>query len=112
MTKTDDIDVLVNHWISIFSLTIDKHAPICEMRVSEKYYRWIDKELKELMRTRDKLKKSAVKFKSSLIMDSYRQVRNKVNSLNVILTKYQHARATLENLGKLSMNFSIRGLSK
>ena len=32
---------------------------------------------------RDKLKKSAVKSKSSLIMDSYRQVRNKVNALNI-----------------------------
>ena len=53
------------------------------MRVSEKYCPWNDKELKGLMRTRDKLKKSAVKSKSSLIMDSYRQVRNKVNALNI-----------------------------
>ena len=37
LTETDDINVLVNHWTSTFSLIIDKHAPLCEMRVSEKY---------------------------------------------------------------------------
>ena len=83
LTKTDDIDALVDHWTGIISFTIDKHAPICEIRVSEKYCPWIDKELKGLMRTRDKLKTSAVKSKSLLITDSYRQVRNKVNALNI-----------------------------
>ena len=82
LTETDDINVLVNHWTSTFSLIIDKHAPLCEMRVSEKYCPWIDRDLRDLMRTRDKLKKSAVKSKSALLWDSYRQVRNKVNSLN------------------------------
>ena len=28
LTKTDDIDALVDHWIGIFSFTIDKNAPI------------------------------------------------------------------------------------
>ena len=83
LTKTDDIDVLVDHWTSIFSFTIDKHAPIFKMHVSEKSCPWIDKELKGLMRIRDKLRKSAVKSRSSLIMDSYRQVRNKVSALNI-----------------------------
>ena len=34
------------------------------------------------MRTRDKLKKSAIKSKSAPLLDSYRHVRNKVNALN------------------------------
>ena len=83
LTKTDDINLLVNHWTSTFSLIIDKHAPLCEMRVSEKYCPWIDRGLRDLMRTRDKLKKSAVKSKSALLWDSYRHVRNKVNALNM-----------------------------
>ena len=32
------------------------------------------------MQTRDRLKKAATKRKSSCLMDSYRQVRNKVNN--------------------------------
>ena len=82
LNDTDDINELVNHWTNIFSLVIDKHAPLCEMRVSEKYCPWIDRDLRHLMRTRDKLKKSAVKGKSAPLLDSYRHVRNKVNALN------------------------------
>ena len=82
LTETDDINVLVNHWTSIFSLIIDKHAQLCEMRVSEKYCPWIDRDLRDLMRTRDQLKRSAIKSKSAPLLDSYRHVRNKVNALN------------------------------
>ena len=79
LSETDDINELVNHWTNTFSLIVDKHAPLCEMRVSEKYCPWIDRNLKDLMRTRDKLKKSAVKSKSAPLLDSYRHVHNKVN---------------------------------
>ena len=34
LTGTDDIDVLVNNWSDLFSLIIEKHAPITEMRVT------------------------------------------------------------------------------
>ena len=57
------------------------------MRVSEKYCPWINKDLKDLMRTRDRLKQAAVKRNSQILMASYRQVRNKVNSLNIQLKK-------------------------
>ena len=77
-SETDDINALVNYWSSLFSLMIDKHAPITAMRVSEKYCPWIDKDLRALMKPRDQLKKAASKRKSQFLMDSYRQVRNKV----------------------------------
>ena len=86
-SETDDINALVNYWISIFSLVINKHAPICEMFVSEKYYPWIDKELKGLMRRKDRLRKSAAKSKFKPLRDSYRQVLNSVNSLSIQLNK-------------------------
>ena len=87
VSGADDINLLVNRWSNMFSMIIEKHAPMVEMRVSEKYCPWIDKDLRDLMRTRDKLKKSAVKSKSPILMDSYRQIRNKVNALNVLLKK-------------------------
>ena len=87
LTETDDIAVLVSSWSHLFSLIIEKHAPIIVMRVSEKYCPWIDKDLKKLMQTREKLKKAAAKRKSQFLMDSYRQVRNKVNVLNIQLKK-------------------------
>ena len=86
-TESDNISSVVSNWSNLFSLTIDKHAPITEMRVSEKYCPWVNKDLKDLMRTRERLKKAAVKRKSQILMVSYRQVRNKVNSLNIQLRK-------------------------
>ena len=91
LTETDDIDILVSNWSNLFSLIIEKHAPLSEMRVSEKYCPWIDKDLRALMRTRDCLKKAAVKRKSDILMNSYRQVRNKVNCLNTKLKKQYYA---------------------
>ena len=60
LTATDNIDILVNLWSNLFSAIIEKHAPMTEMRVSETYCPGIDKDLKKLMQTRDKLKKAAV----------------------------------------------------
>ena len=28
VTQTDDVDILVNYWSALFSMIIDKHAPI------------------------------------------------------------------------------------
>ena len=92
LKETDDINALVNNWSNLLSLVIDKHAPIAEVRVSEKFCPWIDKDLRNLMVARDRLKKAATKRKSLALMDSYRQVRNRVHALNVRLKKeyYTH----------------------
>ena len=42
-------------------MTIDKHAPIKSIRVSEKYCPWINNDLKKLIRERDKLKRQQLK---------------------------------------------------
>ena len=65
--ETDDVNVLVTQWSTLFSLIIDKYAPIKTLRASERYCLWVNEDLKRLIRSRDKLKKAAVKSKS----DSY-----------------------------------------
>ena len=100
-SETDDINALVNYWSSLFSLMIDKHAPITEMRVSEKYCPWIDKDLRALMKTRDQLKKAASKRKSQFLMDSHRQVRNKVNTMNTHLKKQYYTDKILSCQGDM-----------
>ena len=81
--NSDDVNVLANNWSNLFTRIIEKHAPIRQMRVSKKYCPWINEDLKKLMRSRDKLKKAANKTKSEILMNSYKHVRNQVNSLNV-----------------------------
>ena len=61
LNDTDDLKVLVNKWSSLFSLIIDKHAPIAELRVSEKLCPWIDKDLKNLCRPGTGFKKLQTK---------------------------------------------------
>ena len=85
--QTDDIDILVNNWSSLFSFVIEKHAPLKEIRVSERYCPWIGKDFKSLMRARDRLKTAALKSKSRVLMDAYRQARNRVNSVNIQLKR-------------------------
>ena len=57
-------------WTNLFSLKIEKHAPVSHIRVSEKCSPWMNKELNALMRTSDRLKKAAVKSQSSALMRS------------------------------------------
>ena len=50
-----------------------------QLRISEKFFPWINQDLKALMRSSDRMKMVALKRKSSVMMESYRQLRNKVN---------------------------------
>ena len=101
LSQTDDIDVLVKDFSELFSLIIDKHAPIKSLRVSERYCPWINKGLRELMRDRDKLKKTAVKSGSPNLMSAYRQLRNKVNKMNVELKRQYFSDKILQFEGNM-----------
>ena len=58
-----------------------------QMRVSEIYCPWINQDLKALMRNRDRMKRIALKRKSPVMMETYKQLRNKVNTMNIKLKK-------------------------
>ena len=83
--QTGDINVLVSNKSKLCSFVIKKHTPIQKMLISDKYCPWINADLRALIKSRDKLKLAACKSKSTLLIVSYRQKRNKVNSLNTIL---------------------------
>ena len=82
---------MIREWSSIFSAIIEKHAPMREMRISDKNSPWITSELNSLMISRDRLKKAAVKHKSPTMMCSYKAIRNRVNGLNIKLKKHYSA---------------------
>ena len=87
VSNGDDINLIVEQWTKMFSLILDKHAPVRNRRVSNKFSPWLTKDLKQLSATRDRLKKQAVRSKSKILMDAYRQTRNKVNKLNTDLKR-------------------------
>ena len=107
--QVDSIEILVNNWSSLFSFVTEKHAPSKTIRVSERYSPSIGKDLESLMSTRDRLKTAALKSKSRILMDAYRQARNRVNSLNIQL-KRQYVSAKISeckgNMKKSSKNIN------
>ena len=80
---------------------IEKHAPLRQIRISEKYCSWINADLKRLIRTRDRLKRSAVKHKSQVMISSYKQCRNQVNTLNVTLKRQYVSDKILKQKGNM-----------
>ena len=101
LSKSNDINVMNREWSSVFSAIIEKHAPLREMRVSDTNSPWITNELKSLMKSRDGLKKTAVKHKPPAMMRSYKIVRNKLNCLNVTLKKQYFKQKIIECKGNM-----------
>ena len=91
----------------MLSLIIEKHAPMRERRVIDRYCPWMTSELKAMIRSRDKLKKSAVKQGSALLMQAYRHTRNRVNSLNTKLKKVYFSQKIADCQGNMSLSFNF-----
>ena len=91
--------------ILIFSLILDKHAPNLTRRVSDKYTSWLNSEFFQLAKTRDRLKIQAVKSKSTLLMDCYKQIRNRVNNLNLRLKREYFSKKISECHGDLKRSW-------
>ena len=64
-----DANLLVQQFSNVFSQVIGKHAPLRQIRVSEIYCPWINSDSKNLIRTRDRFKRSAAKHKSQHLMN-------------------------------------------
>ena len=96
-----DTNTLVQQFSNVFSQLIELHAPLRHIRVSEKYCPWINADLKKLIRTRDRLKRSALKNKSQNLMNSYKQCKNRVNALNKALKKQYFSNKIFYNKGNM-----------
>lgn len=72
VNHTDDVNITVEQWTTMFSLVLEKHAALCN--VSE-------------CTSSDKLRKQAIKSKSKVLFDAYKQMRNKVNKVNIDLKR-------------------------
>ena len=81
----------MSNWSNLFSSITEKHALVQKMRVSDKYCPWVNADLTALVKSRDKLKLAASKNKLTLLMSSYRHLRNKVNSLKTKLKRQYFA---------------------
>ena len=69
--NSDGLNNAVRLWSPYLSSIIEKHAPLRERRVTERFRPWSTPDLKQLFRTQDKIKVAAAKAKSELLMSAY-----------------------------------------
>eukprot|EP00794_Sanderia_malayensis_P015140 gene15140-16696_t len=101
VTKTNDINQIVDEWSNMFSMILEKHAPMRNRRVSEKFSPWLTKGFKLLCKSRDRLKKRAISSKSHLLMQAYRNLRNRANKMNEHLKREFFTKKIAEQDGDL-----------
>ena len=85
--NAQDIDDAVSKWTEILALSLEKHAPTLRRHVSDRYKPWLNADYFKLAKTRDRLKSQAVKSNSKLLIESYKQIRNRLNNLNTQLKR-------------------------
>ena len=78
VNKTDNVGVMIKEWTSLLSAVMEKHAPIREVRVSDRNCTWINRELKLLMKSGDKLKKQPLSINLRLLWISIEKFRIKL----------------------------------
>ena len=103
----ETLDEAIDRFTETLMLLIEKHAPLQHRRVSQKYCPWLTSEYHKFKKTRDELKKFAVKSESTYIFLSYKHVRNKVNALNRKLKNVHYTKQINENLGNMKQTWKI-----
>ena len=77
----DDVDDIVSAWMTLFTETLDKHAPIKSHRIKRKYQPdWLTPEILDLIKDRNKSKLNGN-------MEGYKILRNKVTAMIDIAKK-------------------------
>ena len=94
-------------WINLFLTTLDMHAPFSEIRIRGNNLPYITAEMRQLIRTRDYLKKKANKIGSKYLHQAFQQVRNKVKyGIRKLRSEYYRNKIE-ENRGDLKATWTI-----
>ena len=75
--------------------------------MSQKYCPLLSPDLNKLRKSRDKLRKSAIKTKSRILIKLYRHVRNEVNLVNITLKKKYYSNKIQVSVGNLKKTWKV-----
>ena len=92
----DDLDDQVHVFSSLFLDVLNDHAPIKRIKIKSRPNPYITPEIRQLMRTRDKWHKSAIKTKDQLHWNAYRFFRQEVKR-EIRHAEMEHVRTELQN---------------
>ena len=75
-----DINLKWTLWKTLFLNVLDKHAPVQSKRIrSKRHIPWINKNTKNLIHERDRLKRKAMISKSEIDWNAFKALRDRVN---------------------------------
>ena len=78
ISLVDDVDEQLNQFNSNFLRILDRNAPVKTIKVRHRQSPFVDNEIKELMKKRDRQHRVARQTKNICDWDSFRVARNKV----------------------------------
>lgn len=81
--EENDINATLINWSDVFLIAVDQHIPTWKPRNANEHP-WIDQELLNLIKVKNKLRKAVIECGSALDHDRFRQARREVK-------KKQHA---------------------
>ena len=90
MLEKMHVNAALDYFMNLFSAVCDKHAPIKKLTVRSLKAPWLDEELRNLMRERDLLKRSAIMSGNVADWQAYRSLRNIITKLNRQKKKYYY----------------------
>ena len=74
--STHDVNSKLDLFNELFLNTLNRHAPMKYIKIKGRPHKFIGKEIKQLMKVRDRRLKSFRKSKNSEDWNSYKQLRN------------------------------------
>ena len=74
----DDVNDKLDHFDDNFCCILDRHAPVRSMRIRHRQCSFVNKEIKDLMKERDRLHRLARSTKSPADWNNFYSLRNKV----------------------------------
>lgn len=74
----DDIDLAISKWESLFMNVVNRYMPVKKKRMKIRKSPWMNSDIFNLIKKRNKLKEKAWKAKDEQKMKDYRKLRNKV----------------------------------
>ena len=79
MDTFDDIDDKWTYWKDLFLSIVDRHAPLMKARVKKDKCKWLDGDIRSMMRSRNYYRREFQKTRSQDVWEKYRALRNEVN---------------------------------
>ena len=94
----DNPNDMWNLWKTLFNEVLNKHAPIQHKKIKSKNVPWVTRYIKQLIIDRNAFKRKAIINKNETDCNMFKQLRDKVNNIEVRKAKQNYYARTIAGL--------------